>query len=201
MKRIRDARDDAFLDALRRPQPDPGGGSAAAHGALLGLAILEKIFRLEQRRCRAGSDEAQAWREGLGRVAELTGIFVDLRERDVRAYHGLAEALARRDRDAGSLVDALEEAIACPFAIMGRAEEAFDLVAEVGKGCRRFLVADVLVACELLGAALLGAFHIASANLPLMPAKAAHGEWLGRLAAARARGEQRLVRLRAELER
>jgi len=39
---------DSFLEALARPEPVPGGGAAAAHGACVGLALLEKIVLVEQ---------------------------------------------------------------------------------------------------------------------------------------------------------
>ena len=41
---------DSFLEALARPEPVPGGGAAAAHGACVGLALLEKIVLVELRR-------------------------------------------------------------------------------------------------------------------------------------------------------
>ena len=34
---------DSFIDALAKPKPVPGGGAAAAYGASVGLALLEKI--------------------------------------------------------------------------------------------------------------------------------------------------------------
>jgi formiminotetrahydrofolate cyclodeaminase len=191
---------DTFLDLLRRPQPDPGGGSAAAHGALLGLALLEKIMRVEQGRHGADSQEERSWRNAVERVVELTGTVVELRERDVRAYHGLAGELAKRERDPEPFSAALDEAIACPFQIMQSADECLDLVAEAGRECKRFLVADVLVACECVGAGLLGAFHIALANVPLIEGEAPREEWLERLSQCRAKGEMHLNRVRMELE-
>ena len=66
------------------------------------------------------------------------------------------------------LAAALEEAVACPLRIMQQAQEGLVLMAQGGAGCALHLVADLLVACELLGAAFRGAHHIARANLPLM---------------------------------
>lgn len=191
---------DPFLDVLRRPRPDPGGGSAAAHGALLGLALLEKILRVEQGRHRLGSPEEGSWGSAIERVVELTETFLDLRERDVRAYHGLAGALAKRERDPGSFFAALEEAIACPLQIMRCADETLSIAADAGMKCKPFLVADVLVACECLGAALLGAFHIALANVPLLVDEERRQECLGRLAGLRRKGEMHVAQVRMELE-
>lgn len=191
---------DSFLDALRRPQPDPGGGSAAAHGALLGLAILEKILHLESSRHAVDSEARAGWSAALLQLEALERTFLDLRERDVRAYYGLSGELAKQERDSKAFAAALEEAIACPFDIMDAALGAFELVDRAGNGCKRHLVADVQVACELVGAVLFGAYHIASANLPLMVDKAQRSEWVERLSHCKARGEQRLSEARLALE-
>ena len=194
-------RDDSFLEALRRPQPDPGGGSAAAHGALLGLAVLEKILRLEGSRHAADGEAGQSWRVALVHLEKLNGIFLELRERDLRAYQGLAEEMAKRERDSEAFALAIEEAIACPHAIMQGSLEALELVRQAGSECKRHLVADVQVACELIGAVLLGAFHIGSANLPLITDKACRNAWIERLSHGKARGERSLSEAREALER
>ncbi len=192
--------DDSFLEALRRPQPDPGGGSAAAHGALLALAVLEKILRLEGSRHAADGEAGQSWRAALVQLEKLNGIFLELRERDVRAYQGLAEEMAKGERDSEAFALAIEEAIACPHAIMQGSLEALELLKQAGSGCKRHLVADVQVACELIGAALLGAFHIGSANLFLITDKACRNEWTERLSHHRAHGERSLSEVRHALE-
>ena len=47
---------DSFIAALSNPnQPVPGGGAAAAYAGSVGLALLEKIVRLEMRRYPDGS--------------------------------------------------------------------------------------------------------------------------------------------------
>ncbi|MHC1744721.1 MAG: cyclodeaminase/cyclohydrolase family protein [Syntrophobacteraceae bacterium] len=192
--------EDTFLEALRRPQPDPGGGSAAAHGALLGLAILEKILYLERGRHASDLEAHRSWNAALLQLETLNGIFLELRERDVRAYHGLAGEIAKRERDLQSLAAALDEAIACPFEIMRRALAALDLANQAGTGCRRHLVADVQVACELIGAALFGALHIASANVPLIGDETHRNGWIESLSQWKARGEQRLSEVKRALE-
>ena len=72
---------------------------------------------------------------------------------------------------------ALEEAVACPLRIMQQAQEGLALMAQGGAGCAPHLVADLLVACELLGAAFRGAHHIARANLPLMRQDSRRAVW------------------------
>jgi formiminotetrahydrofolate cyclodeaminase len=190
---------DTFLDDLRQPGPDPGGGAAAAHGALLGIALAEKIVRLERKRFVGTHPGSGLWDDHLREVGRLTASLARLRSEDVHAYHGLAEAL-RGSGDEARLRGALVAAVECPLHIMRDARGGLDLIEDVGKRCRRFLVADVLVACEFLGAALLSASHIAMANLPLMEDLSFHGMWLEKLNRERGLGSLRMDAVRAALE-
>jgi formiminotetrahydrofolate cyclodeaminase len=151
------------LLALSRSEPVPGGGAAAAYAALVGLALLEKVVRIESRRPRLGPDERRFWADLLAQVQRSAGILGDLCDRDSEAY--VALAAARRLKDAGALQAAWEEAIACPVRIMRDANEALSLARQTGNRCKEHLAADVLVVCQLLRAGACGAYHIASANL------------------------------------
>ena len=155
--------EEPFLLALERSAPVPGGGSAAAYAASVGLALLEKIVRLESERPRPAPEERPVWEALLGRVRRSAEIFRRLREEDSEAYVRLAEA--RRSKDERAIHGAWEQAIACPVGIMEEAHEALLLALEAGERCKGHLVADVLVVLQLLRAGWRGAYHIASANL------------------------------------
>ncbi len=157
-----------FLIALSRSKPVPGGGAAAAYAALIGLALLEKIVRLESERPRPGADEGRFWADLLAEVRRSADILNRLCEKDSEAYAALAAA--RRSKDAAGLQAAQEEAIACPVRIMSEASEALLLAREAGIRCKEHLAADVLVVCQLLRAGVCGAHHIATANLRMMAA-------------------------------
>ena len=160
--------EEPFLLALARSTPVPGGGSAAAHTALVGLALLEKIVRLESERPRPAPEERPLWEALLGRVRRSAEIFRRLRTVDSEAYVRLAEA--RRSKDKRAIHQAWEQAIACPVGIMEEAREALLLAREAGERCKGHLVADVLVVLQLLRAGVRGAYHIASANLGMAAA-------------------------------
>jgi formiminotetrahydrofolate cyclodeaminase len=158
---------DPFLQELARPQPDPGGGAAAAYGVSLGLALLEKVVRLEgRRRPQSQGEAALGWEEALARLRRLVETLARLREEDVRAYFNLTAA--RASGDAARLAAAVAEAVDCPRRIVQQSREALQLLAWAGERCQRHLLSDLLVAGEFLGAALRGAAHIAGANLPLV---------------------------------
>ena len=167
--------DSAFLQALAQARPDPGGGAAAAHSAALGLALLAKVVQLEHRRRRPEKNSGFPWGDLLARVRLVAAAVLRLQAEDVRAYFKLTRA--RTSGDPKEMAAALEEAVACPFRIMQQAQEGLALMAQGGAGCALHLVADLLVACELLGAAFRGAHHIARANLPLMPQNSRRAVW------------------------
>jgi formiminotetrahydrofolate cyclodeaminase len=169
--------DESFLQALAQARPDPGGGAAAAHGAALGVALLEKVVRLEQQRQVVGGSASFPWNDLLRRVRQVADALARLQEEDIQAYFNLVGARASGDQ--AILAAALEEAIGCPLRIMQQTQAAMALISQGGARCKRHLLSDLLVACELLGAAFRGAHHIAQANLLFMarnPRRAVWGE-------------------------
>ena len=156
---------DSFLQELAQARPDPGGGSAAAFGARLGLALLEKVVKLESGRQRKSQPKsALTWKEALPRVQKLAEDLANLQQDDIKAYSRLAAAMS----SAEDLPAAVQQAVEPPRQIIIQAGKSLELLAWVGGHCKAHLVSDLLVSCEFLGAALLGAYHIASANLPLL---------------------------------
>ena len=146
--------DSAFLQALAQARPDPGGGAAAAHSAALGLALLAKVVQLEHRRQGPEKNPGVPWHDLLARVRLVAVALLRLQAEDVEAYFQLTRARTQGDPD--EMAAALDEAVACPLRIMQQAQEGLALMAQGGAGCALHLVADLLVACELLGAALGG---------------------------------------------
>jgi formiminotetrahydrofolate cyclodeaminase len=167
-----------FLDALAQGRPDPGGGAAAAHGAAMGLALLEKVVRLEQQRQGVGG--GFPWDDLLRRVRQVSDALHRLKEEDIRAYFNLTQA--RGSGDPSMLSGALEEALGCPLRIMQQAQEGLALISQGGAQCKMHLLSDLLVACELLGAGFRGAHHIARANLLLMHRSSQRTVWADDLA-------------------
>jgi formiminotetrahydrofolate cyclodeaminase len=189
--------DSAFLKALAQARPDPGGGAAAAHSAALALALLEKVVRLEHRRQVFRKTPESPWGDLLARVHQVAAALLRLQEEDVQAYFQLTRARTQGDSEA--LAAALEEAVACPLRIMQQAQEGLALTAQSGGSCAIHLMSDVLVACELLGAAFRGAHHIARANLPLMGRDFKRAVWAEDLTLTLSALEVELQQVRAEL--
>jgi formiminotetrahydrofolate cyclodeaminase len=189
--------DSSFLKALAQARPDPGGGAAAAHSAALGMALLEKVVRLEQQRPEPNVTPEPFWGDLLGKVRQVASSLLRLQEEDVQAYFNLTQARAGGGPE--ELATAIQEAVACPLEIMQQAQEGLALLAEVGARCKPHLVSDLLVACELLASAFRGAHHIAMANLPLMPPDLKRAVWAEELFHTFAAIEAEFEQARADL--
>ena len=166
---------DSFIAALSNPnQPIPGGGAAAAYVGSVGLALLEKIIRLEMRRHPGGS-EPWLWKDLLDQVSTLSESLHRLRDEDGKRYMFLAKtkALGKTEKE---IAAALKHAIECPMKILEQTHKALRCVSVAAEQCKRHLLSDLQVVCELLGAAGRGAYHICMANLRPMadPVSKAH---------------------------
>lgn len=168
----------SFIEALAKPKPVPGGGAAAAHGACVGMALLEKIVQVELRRSR-DSSEAE-WKNLLQEVQKSSSTLLQLRDEDGKAYVRFAQAKTF-GKGKTEVLGALQQAIECPIRIMEEAHEAFNSVARAGMHCKVHLLSDLLVVGELLEATISGAHRIAQANLSLMEASPERNEYQDRL--------------------
>ncbi len=189
----------SFLNQLSRARPDPGGGAAAAYSAGVGVALLTKVVRLEKSRPSNDDPQITFWAEQLAAARRLTRIFQRLRQADVEAYLAMSQVLSVRHWQGSNLERAVEEATRCPWQIMEQALVALDLVAKAGDQCRSHLISDLLVAIELLGGALQGAYHIAAANLPFMKTVSQRREWAARLSQTSHQGLEATLRVRSQL--
>ena len=156
---------DSFIEALARPEPVPGGGAAAAHGACVGLALLEKIVLVELRRSDIPSESR--WQNLLDGVRKSSATLLQLRDEDGRAYVRFAKAKTFGNSDE-VILEALKAAVESPIKIMEEAKMGLELVTRAGKHCKGHLLSDLLVVCELLRAAIDGTHRIAQANLGVM---------------------------------
>ena len=171
----------SFLSDLSNPeQPIPGGGAVAAYTGVVGLALLEKIVRIEMRRDPSASED-HSWEELLAQIAVLSKNLYRLRDEDGKSYMRLAKAKAS-GRGEVEVSAALQQATDCPMKIMKQVDNALSCVSQASEHCKKHLLSDLQVVSELLGAAGRGAFHIAQANLPLMTDPILKADYQDRLA-------------------
>lgn len=86
----------SFLQELALPKPDPGGGAAAAFGARLALALVEKVVRLEYQRPR-DDGETLFWAKAGQEVRVIADNLAGLQDADIQAYYQLTQARAAGD--------------------------------------------------------------------------------------------------------
>ena len=189
---------DSFIKALCNPNhPVPGGGAASAYAGSVGLALLEKIIRLEMRR-HPYSAKSLFWKDLLGQVSVLSKSLHRLRDEDGKRYVFFSETKASGKTEEEIAV-ALEQAIECPMEILEQTHNALHCVSVAAEQCKRHLLSDLQVVCELLGAAGQGAYHICMANLRPMADPVVKADYQRRLTKLHARGRELIHRAEASI--
>jgi formiminotetrahydrofolate cyclodeaminase len=156
-----------FLEAIASTKPIPGGGGASAFAACIGMALLEKIIRIELGRKELDAPRSALWSDLLRKTLQSKETLSRLKVADGESYIRWAEAKAS-GANATALSDLLGEAVEIPLAIMEEAIRTTGIVSKAVERCKPHLLPDALAAAELLAAAARGAAHIASANLERM---------------------------------
>jgi formiminotetrahydrofolate cyclodeaminase len=164
-----------FLEQLAEPRPFPGGGSAASHVGALALALVEKVVRLEMKRCEVHTEAAAIWNGRLSSVAELSAKFQFLAQEDGRVYARMSSIRARGS-EVDVLLQAVQEAAMVPLQIIHAAAQGCRLISETSRECKSYLVPDLQVSCELLWAVGRGAEAIAKANVMLIESEKSRAE-------------------------
>jgi formiminotetrahydrofolate cyclodeaminase len=188
----------SFLNDLACPRPDPGGGAAAAYSALVALALTEKVTRLELGRDHPEDLPTTLWKDLLGDIHRLREDFSRLCHEDTLVYAKVSRTLRHRG-ERESRRAAILEAIECPRLMMRSVGPALTTALTIGNHCRHHLVADVLVAVEILGGALQGACHIAMANVPWLEGQSEQTGFIDQLRRESRAGVEHLAQVRAEL--
>jgi methenyltetrahydrofolate cyclohydrolase len=187
---------DFFMESLSNPDnPVPGGGAAAAYTGSVGLALFEKIVRLEMRRSPKVSD-SWIWKDLLNQVSALSRSLYRLRDEDGKSYLFLAEAKAL-GKTGEEVQAALGQAIECPIKILEQTHKGISCIFVAAKQCKKHLLPDLQVVCELLGAAGQGAYHIALANLRPLTDPVSKARYHSRLAKLYARSRRLIKRIQA----
>lgn len=160
-----------FLEALRSPNPTPGGGSASALAGAAGASLLAMVAGLPKSRAATVEDLERLKAAGK----RCTTLAVDLEalvQRDSEAYDMVLAAFRRpkgtedeKNARSAAIQSAFRAAITAPLEVMrgcAAAAEQAVVVATLGLASA---ASDVRVGIELLGAALRGAKLNVETNL------------------------------------
>ena len=152
-----------WLDALRAPEPTPGGGSAAALAGAMGASLFAMVAGLPKSRAATAEDAARLAAAGE-RCAALADELQGLVDRDSAAYAQVMAAYRRpkgtdeeKAARSAAIREAMRGATAAPLDVMracAAAAEQGVVVAAMGNPSAS---SDAAVGFELLGAGLRGA--------------------------------------------
>lgn len=151
--------------------PTPGGGSAAALTAAVGLSLVAMVARMP--RTKHGTDEDRTTLDGvLLAVEHLAQHALDLVDDDAAAYDGVVHAYRQpkatedeRNARRSAIEAALRGAAEVPLEVMRSCRAGLGAALEAAKAGNPSASSDVGVAVELLGAALRSAALNVRVNL------------------------------------
>lgn len=174
MSAVRDQAVADYVQALRSTAAVPGGGSAAAVAAAMGVALVSMVAKLSAKKARAEPDRAQLT-ELVPTLDQLSDRLLELSQQDIDAYRGVIEA-RKSGANAADLERAYERAAQVPLATAQAAYEAIRLAAEVGERAWEMTASDLAVGNDLLESGMAGALGNVEVNLPEL-----HGEAAARI--------------------
>jgi formiminotetrahydrofolate cyclodeaminase len=174
MSRLTDRPVRELLGEFASSAPTPGGGSASALAAAVGLALLTMVSRMP--RTRSGTDDERATLVRAGSAIEHLGTHaIDLVDDDAAAYDEVVSAYRRpkaTDGEKASRREAVDAALRgaaeVPLEVMRTCRAGLTEAVEIARCGNRAAGSDVGVAVELLTAALRGAALNVRTNLDSM---------------------------------
>jgi len=167
MSRLTDRPIRELLAAFASAAPTPGGGSAAALTASVGLSLLAMVASMS--RTRNGSDDDRALLDGaLNAVEHLSAHTLALVDDDAAAYDAVMEAYRKPRVTEEEKVErrraieaALRGAAEVPLEVMRACRAGLTAAVDVARAGNPSASSDVGVSVELLKAAL----HSAALNV------------------------------------
>lgn len=148
-----------YLDQLACREPVPGGGSAAALTACLGVALISMVAQYSKGKNKAKSADARI-RAILKESEKIRKRLLVLVDSDAQAYLKVVKA---RKGHAKAKQAALRQAQKVPMEVCRLCYKALDLAPFLVKEGNRYLIGDIQVAGELL----LAAFSSARINVEI----------------------------------
>ena len=156
-----------FIDELGSISPAPGGGSAAALSASLAGALVEMVFNLtvDKKEYLEYETALQASiKKALAQAAGLKDEFLELMEKDTKAFLSLMEAFKLpksteweiEKRKAG-IAKGSRDAIEIPMMVAEKAYALYDDIVLAAEYGNRNAISDVGVAASLAETAVEGA--------------------------------------------
>ncbi len=155
-----------YLEDLGSNRPTPGGGSAGAVVASLGISLGLMALRLAQR--RAQDDSRQLMQDWVQEGEELSRSFLNLAQADGEAYAELSRvrSLVRQGgQGAEAMAPVVEQAVRVPLQLGREAVRGLGLMFRILSVASPMVAPDVYAGSRFLHAALEGAWSNVRVNL------------------------------------
>jgi formiminotetrahydrofolate cyclodeaminase len=145
-----------YLDDLAAKKPAPGGGSAAAACASIGVSLMSMVANYT-----VGNPKYKAHEERiaslLAKVEKDRKRFESLIDEDVESYNRLSKGIKESAKDTAKLEVLYKEAMTPPFETCKLAYDCLKLCEELARYGNRNLVTDTAIAAIMLEGAFLSA--------------------------------------------
>lgn len=149
-----------YLDDLAAKKPAPGGGSAAALNASIGVSLMEMVANYT---IGKGKDKVREEKVAgaLVKIENLRARLKDLIDADVAVYSKLSKGMKELKKDSAELEAIYREAADVPFKICKISSECLDICKDIAEYGNKNLITDTAIAAILLE----GAFFSAKFNV------------------------------------
>ena len=149
-----------YLDDLAARKPAPGGGSASALSAAVGVSLMSMVanYTIGNKKYQSDEKEISSLLVELDKFAsELQGLV----DKDVEAYSALSKKMKELDKDSPALDEAFKSAMKVPFEVCKISAETLRLCKTLAERGNKNLITDTAIAAILLE----GAFFSAKYNV------------------------------------
>ena len=183
-----------YLNDLAAKKPAPGGGSAAALSAAIGVSLMSMVVNYTIG--KTGDSGRETKLKGLLETLEgLRKELQDLIDKDVEAYNQLYKGVKEYGKDSPKLEPIYQEATNVPFAICRICAEGLTLCKELTEYGNKNLVTDTAIAAILLE----GAFFSAKFNVYINLKFIKDMEYIGKLHQELQPLEEEMPKLKEEI--
>ncbi|MBI4667760.1 MAG: cyclodeaminase/cyclohydrolase family protein, partial [Elusimicrobia bacterium] len=161
----------AFCDALAKPDPIPGGGSASAGAAAMGIALMQKVFSLQiKRNVKEGKPavEQQRLESLMTKLCGWSRRFRELAQEDALSFEAVTKAYKIPKTDpsrSASIQGAFKKACDVPLETLSLAVEAVNALSPEKNSVHPSVASDFKVGIYCLVAAQMGAKENVLINL------------------------------------
>jgi len=171
MTAVRDHTVADYLEALASTAAVPGGGSAAALAAAMGVALVSMVAKLSARKAKTAEDR-DILTNLVPELDQLAARLLELSQEDIDAYRAVIDA-RKSEATPPALARAYQRAAEVPLEVATVASRAIAMLPEVCRRAWEMTASDLAVGSELLQTGLSGALGNVAINLPELQGVAA----------------------------